>query len=130
MTDPIALIISLTGCSEEDATIAYKNTNDPVDAVEQILNKIAPVPATAKISRKRKREDITADEEYINSLRPTMELMNTQIEASITSSRHAPSSGVVTQVPREETVLQNNCSQECQIPSAQEEAQTQETVSR
>lgn len=131
MTDPVALIISLTGCSEEDAQNAYNEKQDTVDAIEHILNKISPVPKSVALSnpRKRKRDDITPEEEHVQNLRPTMELMTRQIEASITSVQHAPSSGVVTQIPREETVQQNNCSQECLLPSVESEVQTQGTAS-
>jgi hypothetical protein len=129
MTDPIALIITLTGCQEDEARLAYDATEDTVDAVEMVMNKIAPLAGQPTNPRKRKRADITPDEEYIDSLRPTMERLNANIEANITSSQRADSLGVVTQVPHEETVPQNNYLQECQIPSVQEEAQTQETES-
>jgi len=129
MTDPIPLIMSLTGCSEEEAQFAYNEKCDTVDAIEYILDKTSPLPKTAAISnpRKRKREDITPDEEAIQNLRPTMEKMTREIESSITSNQPALSSGVVTQAPLGGTVLQSNCSQICQLPSVEEEVQTQET---
>jgi len=131
MTDPIPLIMSLTGCSEEEAQFAYNEKCDTVDAIEYILDKVAPLPKSAAISnpRKRRREDITPDEEVVQNLRPTMEKMTHNIESGITSSRPAPSSEDVTQVPPGGTVLQNNCSQVCQLPSVPEEVQTQETES-
>lgn len=127
MTDSIALIISLTGCQEHEARLAYERTEDAVDAVEMIMNQIAPLPNQAANPRKRKRTDITPDEEYVDSLRPTMERMTANIEAGITSNQRAASSEDVKQAPHEETVLQNSYLQECQIPSVQEEARTQET---
>lgn len=132
MTDPIPLIISLTGCSQEEAQTVYEEKEDVVDAVEYILNRIAPLPKSVTLSNPRKhiRKDITADEEKIARLRPTMELMNSEIESKITSNQRAASSQDVTQIPHEETVLQNNCSQECRLPSVEEEVQTQETESR
>jgi hypothetical protein len=132
MTDSIALIISLTGCSEEEARDVYQMKGDTVDAVEYIMNKYNPVPKSVELSnpRKRKREDITPEEEHVQHLRPTMEQMNREIENKITSNQRAPSSGDATQIPHEETVLQNNCSQVCQLPSVEEEAQTQETESQ
>jgi hypothetical protein len=131
MTDPIPLIMSLTGCSEEDAQFAYNEKCDTVDAIEYILDKISPLPKSAAISnpRKRKREDITPEEEVVQNLRPAMEKMTRDIEDSITSSQRAPSSEAVTPVHREETALQNNYLQICQLPSVEEEAQTQETES-
>ena len=131
MTDPIPLIMSLTGCSEEEAQFAYNEKCDTVDAIEYILDKIAPLPKSAAISnpRKRKREDITPEEEAVQNLRPTMEKMTREIEHSITSNQPAPSSEAVTPVHPEETALQNNYLQICQLPSVEEEAQTQETES-
>jgi hypothetical protein len=131
MTDPIPLIMSLTGCSEEEAQFAYNEKCDTVDAIEYILDKIAPLPKSASISnpRKRKREDITPEEEVVQNLRPAMEKMTRDIEDSITSSQRAPSSEAVTPVHREETALQNNYLQICQLPSVEEEVQTQETES-
>ena len=131
MTDPIPLIMSLTGCSEEDAQFAYNEKCDTVDAIEYILDKVAPLPKSAAISnpRKRRREDITPDEEVIQNLRPTMEKMTHNIESGITSSQPVPSSEAVTPVHPEETALQNNYLQVCQLPSVPEEAQTPETES-
>ncbi len=129
MTDPIPLIMSLTGCSEDEAQTAYNEKCDTVDAIEYILDKIAPLPKIAGISnpRKRKRDDITPDEEAVQNLRPTMEKMTRDIESGITSNRPAPLSEVVTPTPLGETALQNSYLQICQLPSVEEEAQTQET---
>ena len=130
MTDPIPLIMSLTGCSEDEARFAYNEKCDTVDAIEYILDKIAPLPKTASMSnpRKRKREDITPDEEAVQNLRPTMEKMTRDIEKSITSDQPVPSSEDVTPAHPEETVLQNNYSQEYQLPFLQSEAEKPETV--
>jgi hypothetical protein len=124
--------MSLTGCTQDEAQFAYNEKGDVVDAVEDILNRIAPLPTSVTLSnpRKRKREDITPEEEEVARLRPRMEQMNAEIENKITSNQRAPSSEAVTQNPHEETALRNNCSQECQLPSVEEEAQTQETESR
>jgi len=131
MTDPIPLIMSLTGCTQEEAQFAYNEKGDAVDAIEDILNRISPLPKSVTLSnpRKRKREDMTPEEEEVEKLRPTMELMNREIESKITSNQRAASSEAVTRVPHEETVLQNSCLQECQLPSVESEAQTQETAS-
>ena len=129
MTDPIPLIMSLTGCSEDEAQFAYNEKCDTVDAIEYILDKISPLPKTVAMTnpRKRMREDITPEEEAVQNLRPTMEKMTREIESSITSNQPAPSSEVVMPIPPGGTVLQNNYSQICQLPSVPEEAQTQET---
>jgi hypothetical protein len=121
--------MSLTGCTQDEAQFAYNETEDIVDAVESVLNKIAPLPKSVTLSnpRKRRREDMTPDEEHVQNLRPTMELMNNEIESKITSTQRAASSRAETQNLREETALRNNCSQEYQLPSVESEAQTQET---
>ena len=131
MTDPIPLIMSLTGCSEDDAQFAYNEKCDTVDAIEYILNKIAPLPKASAMSnpRKRRRDDITAEEEVVQNLRPTMEKMTREIEKSITSNQPAPSSEAVTPAPLGGTALRNNYLQVCQLPSVEEEVQTQETES-
>ena len=129
MTDPIPLIMSLTGCSEDEARFAYNEKCDTVDAIEYVLDKIAPLPKTASMSnpRKRRREDITPEEETVQNLRPTMEKMTREIEHGITSNQPVPLSEDVTPTPLGGTVLQNNCSQVCQLPSVEEEVQTPET---
>ena len=127
MTDPIALIITLTGCSEDDARDAYSLKGDTVDAIEHILNKTAPLTSSIGLPRKRKRDDMTYDEAEITKIRTTMETFDNEISNKLTSNQHAASSEAVKLIPREEMALQNSYSQECQIPSLQEEAQTQET---
>lgn len=129
MADPIPLIISLTGCTQDEAQFAYNEKGDVVDAVEDILNRIAPLPKSVTLSnpRKRRREDMTPEEEHVQNLRPTMERMNNEIESKITSNQHAASSPAVTQTHHEEMAQQNSCSQECQLPSVESEVQTQET---
>jgi len=127
MADPIALIISLTGCSEDEARTAYSARRDTVDAIEDIMNKNAPVVSSIGLPRKMKRHDMTPDEAEITKIRTTMETFDNEISNKLTSNQHAASSEAVKLIPHEEMVLQNNYSQECQIPSVQEEAQTQET---
>lgn len=132
MTDPIALIVSLTGCSENEAREVYELKEDTVDAIEYIMNKYSPLPKSVELSnpRKRRRDDITPEEQHVQNLRPTMEQMNSNIENQITSSQHAPSSPTEKRTPHAGTVLQNNCSQEYLLPSVPEEVETQETESQ
>lgn len=127
MTDPIALIVTLTGCSEDEARSAYSLKADTVDAIEHILNKIAPLTSSIGLPRKRQRDDMTHDEAELTRIRTTMETFDNEISNNLTSNQHAASSEAATLVRREETVLQNSYSQECQLPSLQEEVQTQET---
>ena len=127
MADPIALIITLTGCSEDEAKSAYSLKADTVDAIEHILNKTAPLTSSIGLPRKRKRDDMTHDEAELTKIRTTMETFDNEISNKLTSNQHAASSEAVKLIPREEMALQNSYSQECQLPSVQEEAQTQGT---
>lgn len=124
MTDPIVLISSLTGCTEEEARNAYEKTNDTVDAVELILG---PVPKQSLLyaPKKRRRTSFTRDEEYLNGLRSVMKNIDEDIANSIT--QRGSSESVAMQAHHEETVPQNSYVQECQIPSVESEAEKQET---
>jgi len=127
MEKDIILIASLASCSEEIAKAAYEEKNgDVLLAIDYILfGNSTPVP-----TKKRKREDITEHEMYLNSLRPTMENMDKDIDnhRSTTTNPLEPVELSETQDLHEETALQSSCFQECQIPSMEAEAQKQETV--
>ena len=127
MEKDLSLIMSLTGCTKEVALEAYnEKNNDTLLAIDYILFGNTPPPP----SRKRKREDITSDEEYLNTMRKKMEDMDLQIEKrqSTTSNPLDCEESVETPSPHEEMALQNSCFQECQIPSIESMAQTRETA--
>ena len=114
MADPIAMIVSLTGCSEEEARDAYDEMEDVVEAVDNLL---ARAPTNTPPPRKFVRTDKTPEERRVEELRGTMKSIDEDIQRGLTAS-HQPA-GVVsseTPIPHEETVLQNNCSQECHLP--------------
>ena len=132
MTDPIALIITLTGCLEEEARRVLDQVDgDVVEAVDQIVKHV-PCPSSKVVPppRKRTRDNITPEEAYLNSLRPTMENMETRIQASITSNQRADAISDATPDHREGTAPQSSCFQECRLPSIEEEVQTPETESQ
>ena len=123
MEKDISLIMSLTECNQEIAKNAYEEKNgDVLLAVDFIMFGNNPPPSY----KKRKRTDITDHEEYLNSMRKTMENMDSQIEKrqSTTTNPLDCEELSETQDHREEMALQNNCLQECQIPSMEEVAQT------
>ena len=124
------LIRSLVGCSEEDARDALNKTGDAVSAID-MLTPQAVLPKGETYVRKPgsfRRTDITEDEAYLNNLRTTMEAMDAEIQEKVTASNQpADLPGVVTQTLHEETVQQNSCEQQCQLPSVEEEAETPET---
>jgi len=131
MADPIAMICSLVGCSEEDATIAYEKMKDVVEAVDMLLarpkcNSDKFVPPF----QKKKRQDITAEEEEVESIRITMKAFDSEMDIRFSNASNPPAALVSdeTQVPLEETALQNNCSQVCRLPLIEEEVEIPEIV--
>lgn len=108
MADPVMLICSLTGCTEEEATQAYDRTHDTVEAIDLIMAK--PVVIEATLPRKRKREDITSSEEEVEKMRETLEVFDNEIDKKLsTGARLAASRSDVMPSHHEETVQQNNC---------------------
>lgn len=126
MTDPIAMIVSLTGCSEEEARDAYDETEDVVEAVDKLL---ARVPTNTPAPRKFVRADKTPDEQRVEELRGTMKSIDEDIQRGLIAS-HQPAAELSVETPthHEETVLQNNCLQECHLPLIESEVQTLETA--
>lgn len=117
MADPIAMIVSLTGCSEEEARDAYDETEDVVEAVDKLL---ARVPTNTPPPRKFVRTDKTPDEKRLEELRGTMKSIDEDIQRGLIASHQpAASVSIETLTHHEETVLQNNCSQECHLPSTE-----------
>lgn len=102
------LICSLTGCSEEEAKKVFSETHDTVEAVDKILAKPVVVPYT--LPRKRKREDITPNEEEVEKIRQTMEVFDTEMDKKLpTGGQRVASGSTETPCLHEETVQQNNC---------------------
>ena len=120
MSDPIQVICSLTGCTEDEANEAYDRTEDVVEAVDLLLasGKTTPMP-------KRLRE-ITPEEEVIGPIRKLMKRFDE--ERSTLSNQHGYEGSVETLDLHGEKVPQNNCVQECLIPVQELEAQKPETV--
>jgi len=127
METDILLICSLTGCQENQARDAFfKHNKDALLAIDSILFPNQSLP----VVKKRKREDITDNEEYIDGLRKTMREFDAQTDARSISNQPECVELIEKQTPLEETARQNNCLQECQIPSMEVEDQTQGTVCR
>ena len=120
----ILMICSLADCTEEIAREAYSKTQDVLLAVDSILFPNQEMPTL-----KRKREDITPEEEYLNEVRQTMKNFDSEVE-----KRQSTTSNPLECEEQDETldhrggmVQQNSCLQECHLPVIEEEAQTQET---
>jgi hypothetical protein len=128
MSRAIETIMELTGCSEDDAQRVYAETNDVEDAVEKLL---PPVKNTArKYCDSIKPVRVYSEEEMqIRLLRDSLKKMDEEhYKRSISMNLNQPGSVVQVEqsTPREETVPQSNCYQECQMPVLQSEAQKPE----
>ena len=125
MADPLETIQTLTGCSEEDAKRVYEETKDLVESVDRLLEKRQSAVDKYIQSRKRKRE-VTEEEKVIAPYRAVLKEFDNRMPTSL--SQHGHEGSVETLARPVEMVLQNNCSQECQLPSLQSEVQTQGTA--
>lgn len=124
------MICTLTGCNQDMARIIYHETKDVTLAVDKILFK-TELPSTKK---KQVRDEVS---EKIAEIRETMKEFDKKMDERpdstvnhfpISLSRRVREVSNARLARRGETVLQNNYSQECQLPVLQSEAQTPETV--
>jgi hypothetical protein len=125
MADPIQTICELAGCSQNEAQVVYSETNDVVEAVDRLLVK-QQSSAEKYIQSKKPKKEVTTEEKIIAPYRVILKEMDEKMSTSL--SQHGHEGSVETLVRREETVLQNNCSQECQLPSLESEAGKQGTA--
>ena len=123
------MICTLTGCDQDMAREVFNQTGDVTLAVDKILFKTELPP-----KKKRVLDEVGSE---LEKIRETMKELDKQMDSrpestinqySTSSSRLAREVSVSRPVHRGETVLQNNYSQEYQLPVLQSEAQTQETV--
>lgn len=127
MSDEIQTICNLTGCSRDDAERAYSETSNIVDAVDKLLVKVLST-AEKYTQPRRTQKVLTEDELKIKKLREVMEQIDASVVKSTSSSQRDSAGSVETLNPREEMVPQNNCSQECHLPSLESKVQRQETA--
>jgi hypothetical protein len=129
MQEQIDMICTLTGCDQDMAKNTFEQTGDVTLAVDKILFKTELPP-----KKKRVLDEVGSE---LEKIRETMKELDKQMDArpdstinqySTSSSRLAREVSVSRPVRRGETVLQNNYSQEYQLPVLQSEAQIQETV--
>ena len=116
MSGEIEMISELSGCSKEDALKAWEEFGDVVEAVDNLL--------PGKVSKKTK--ELSEEQQFFKEMRETMKVMDDKRQINLTS--HEPCEQGETQDHREETVLQNNYFQECQIPFLQSTVEKQEIV--
>jgi hypothetical protein len=120
MQEQIDMICTLTGCDQHMAKEVYLQTNDVTLAVDKILFKTELPP-----KKKRVLDEVASE---LEKIRETMKEIDKQMDArpdstinqySTSSSQRVREESDVKQVRPGETVLQNNYSQECQLPVLQ-----------
>jgi len=124
MSDPIGMICELANCSRDEADRAYEKTRNVVDAVDMLLE--VPSMASSKYTCSRVTHQLSEEDREKKRIREILERFDKERATSL--DQHVDEGSSVKLVPREETVLQNNCSQQCQLPSLQEGVQIPETV--
>ena len=124
MSDPIEIICKLSGCSLEDAERVYSETKDIVESVDRLM--ATTETKYAKYLKVLSKKPLTEEQLKLANIRETMK----KIDSSLPTCGDPPAqtAQAETQIPHEETVPQNNCFQQCQIPSLEEEAEKQETA--
>lgn len=125
MPDPIQIICSITGCTEEEANHAFDSTQDITEAVDLLLEN-PKSPAEKYINARKKRRVMTPEEEVIGPYRKILKEMDEKMTISLHQRGYEGSVEKIDHL--EEMVQQNNCSQQCQLPSLEEEVQKPETV--
>ena len=125
MADPIETICNLAGCSYEDAKQMYEVTNDIVEAVDRLLE---PKPSAAEkyIQSKKPKREVTEEEKIIGPYRVILKEFDEKMSTSLGQHGHEGSIEMLDRPSK--MVLQNNCSQECLLPSLQSKVQKQETA--
>ena len=129
MSAPIQTICNLTDCSIEEAILAYAETKDVTDAVDKLLIKV--INKSDKYLNKPKVEQhLTEEQVEIANVRKLMKENDDRMYSFKPIESNPPEFVESNVMPfhREETVLQNNYSQECQLPSQLSVAETPETV--
>lgn len=119
------MIVDLAGCSEEDAKRVYDEVGDVSEAVDILMPK-SVTKASEYINKLKPKVEISEEQKWCRYVRGVLKEMDDK--KSTSANQPVPEERSENCILREETVQQNNCFQECQLPSLQSEAQIQETV--
>lgn len=107
--DIIQKVQDLGDCSREEAIeLLEKASGDPIEAL------------SIKMGAEQKKKKLDKQQEFFTLLRTDMEKLESSIQAGYSSAKIDQSESLEqdeTQILHEETAQQNNCYQECQIPS-------------
>ena len=124
MSDPIDMICELANCTRKDAERVYSETKDVVESVDRLF--VKPVSAADRYMKVKKEKILTDEQKLLAETRDILKRFDE--ERSTYQGQRVDEGSSVIQLPHEEMVLQNNCSQQCQLASLEEVAQTQETA--
>lgn len=124
MSDPIMMICSISGCSEEEAKKVFQETEDVVDAIDKLIEK-KPMNYEKYIPAKP-TQILTEEQIEIRKVRELMKKLDDKMSTSLDQPGCVEPN--VQQVLREEMALQNNDSQQCQLLSQESEVQIPEIV--
>ena len=125
MADPIQMICSLSGCTQEEAERAFTETEDVIEAVDRLLAK-KPSAADKYLSGKKRPREVTPEEQVVSKFRNTLKHFDDLVSTSLYRPAHEGQGE--TRDPHEETAQQNSYFQECQLPSLRSEVETRETA--
>lgn len=122
MDDQIEIVMDLAGVTRDIAITALQEKRNIVDAVSSLMNVPKQIGAP-------KEKQVDETQEFFTHVRKTMEILTESVHKGFTSSNQSDSSEqVCLKIPHEEMVQQNNCSDECHLPSQELEVEKQETV--
>ena len=116
MSEEIEMICELSGCSKEDAMKSWEEFGDVVEAVDNLL--------PGKVSKKTK--ELSEEQQFFKEMRETLKVMDEKRQTNLVSREPCEQDEQLDHP--EEMVLQNNCFQECLIPSLESKAEKQEIV--
>ena len=117
--DEISKIMSLGDCSQEEAQELFNKGGNVIEALA------LKIKGSDTIIKKRR---LNASQEFFTQLRTDMEKLEAGIHAGFKKDQSVVSEQDEMQIRPEEMVQQNNCYQECQIPSLESMEQKQEIV--
>ena len=122
MDDQIEIVMDLAGVTRDIAISALQEKGNIVDAVSLLMNVPKQIGAP-------KEKQVDETQEFFTHVRKTMEILTESVHKGFTSSNQCDSlEQVCSKIPHEEMVQQNNCSDECHLPSQESEVEKQETV--
>jgi len=116
--DEIKKIMTLGDCSQEEAQELFNKGGNVIEALS------LKIKGSDDVVIKKRR--LNATQEFFTLLRTDMEKLEAGIHAGFKKDQPDSLEQVEMQIHPEEMVQQNNCYQECQIPSLELKVEKQE----